>query len=60
MSDVVNGRVPGREHDNERILAYNIGLSIHDIAFAAHIWEMLDKASLTEIDMKQPTCKFWV
>lgn len=60
VSDVVNGRVPGREHDSERILAYNIGLSIHDIAFAAHIWEMLDKASLTEIDMKQPTCKFWV
>ena len=60
VSDVVNGRKPGRERDDERILAYNIGLSIHDIAFAAHIWEMLDKASLSEIDMKQPASKFWV
>lgn len=60
VSDVVNGRVAGRESDDERILAYNIGLSIHDIAFAAHIWEMLDKASLADIDMKQPASKFWV
>ena len=60
VSDVVNGRAAGRERDDERILAYNIGLSIHDIAFAAHIWEMLDKTSLSDIDMKQPTSKFWV
>lgn len=60
VSDVVNGRKPGRERDDERILAYNIGLSIHDIAFAAHIWEMLDHSLLTDIDMKQPTSKFWV
>lgn len=60
VCDVVNGRKPGRENDDERILAYNIGLSIHDIAFAAHIWEMLDHDSLLEIDMKQPTSKFWV
>ena len=60
VSNVVNGRAPGRESNSERILAYNIGLSIHDIAFAAHIWEMLDKASLADIDMKQPTSKFWV
>lgn len=60
VSDVVNGRVPGRESDDERILAYNIGLSIHDIAFAAHIWGMLDQSSLADIDMKQPTSKFWV
>ena len=60
VSDVVNGRVSGRESDSERILAYNIGLSIHDIAFAAHIWDLLDHDSLVEIEMKQPTEKFWV
>lgn len=60
VSDVLNGRAQGRERDDERILAYNIGLSIHDIAFAAHIWGMLDHASLIDIDMKQPTSKFWV
>ena len=60
MCDVVNGNMPGRENDRERILAYNIGLSIHDIAFAAHVWSMLDQTSLRTIDMKQPTSKFWV
>ncbi len=60
VSDVVNGRVAGRESETERILAYNIGLSIHDIAFAAHIWQMLDHESLNDLDLKQPVEKFWV
>ena len=60
VSSVVNGVVPGRESDSERILAYNIGLSIHDIAFAAKIWQALDTKGLPEIDLLQPTEKFWV
>lgn len=31
VTDVVNGKSVGRENDKERILAYNIGVSIHDI-----------------------------
>lgn len=61
VSDVISEKVKGRENDKERILAYNIGISVHDINYAAHIYELLkDKANLTEISMPGPTTKFWV
>ena len=60
VSDVVNGRAKGRENDRERILAYNIGLSIHDIFFASKIYDMLSDKNLNEIDLKSPSEKFWV
>lgn len=60
VCDVVNGNVPGRENDVERIIAYNIGISIHDINFAANIYHLLKDSDLPEIDMCQPTEKFWV
>lgn len=51
----------GRENDNERILAYNIGLAIHDINFATHIYQMLrDNEGLLDIDMHNPVDKFWI
>ena len=62
--DVVNGYKPGRENDGERIIAYNIGISIHDINFASHIYQMfLDSRGLNElpdVDMKEPLEKFWI
>ena len=60
VTDVVNGRIKGRENDRERILAYNIGVSIHDIFFASKIYEMLDGKPLKTIDLKAPTEKFWI
>lgn len=65
VSDVLNGEAPGRENDQERILAYNIGLSIHDIYCGYKIYEMLKKdeeafAQLQDIDLAAPTDKFWV
>lgn len=64
VCDVVNGNKPGRESDDERILAYNIGVSMHDINFAVEIYQMMEKRdildSLYEIDMDDPTEKFWV
>ncbi len=65
MSDVVNGRAKGRENDRERILAYNIGVSIHDVNYAAHIYQELiaDRDSfdkLVDADMQTPTEKFWL
>ena len=57
----MNGVSSGRENDYERILAYNIGISIHDINFAAHIYHMLqNNSSIKNIDMIQPTEKLWV
>ncbi len=65
VSDVVNKRVAGRESDNERILAYNIGVSVHDVNYAAHIYQELlnDRAAfdaLLDADMQEPAEKFWV
>ena len=55
---------PGRESEEERILAYNIGISIHDINFATSIYQLMKEQnildSLPEVDMKDPTEKFWV
>ena len=65
VSDLVNGKSVGRENDKERILAYNIGVSVHDINYAAHIYQMLEQnsdtfISLTDADMHDPTDKFWI
>lgn len=58
VSDVLSGQNAGRESDTERILVYNIGIAIHDINFASHIFSMI-KDSL-ELDLKDPIQKFWV
>lgn len=61
VCDVVNGKTKGRENNRERILAYNIGLSIHDINFAAKIYEMFkNDDSLPTIELNAPTDKFWI
>ena len=65
VSDVIIGKAIGRENAKERILAYNIGVSVHDIYFAAHIYQMMKKNpdlynKLTDADMHDPTDKFWI
>ncbi len=65
VSDVVNGRAEGRTNDKERILAYNIGVSIHDINYAAHIYQLMSEdkevfGNLADAEMKEPSEKFWI
>ncbi|MCI8443462.1 MAG: ornithine cyclodeaminase [Provencibacterium sp.] len=60
VSDVVNGRKAGRESDRERILAYNIGIALHDICFAAHIYKRLENTGLPELSLEEPAEKFWI
>ena len=65
VSDVVNRRAPGRENDSERILAYNIGVAMHDVKFAALIYNAFVSdpakfAGLADIDMHDPKLKFWI
>lgn len=60
VSDVINGKSAGRENNEERILAYNIGVSMHDINFAAHIYELLRNTELMEVDLHGPSEKFWI
>lgn len=41
LSEVLLNRVPARQSDKERILAYNIGLGLHDIYYANKIYSLL-------------------
>lgn len=41
IGDVLSCSIRGRESDDERILSYNIGLGLHDVLFAARIFEIL-------------------
>ena len=65
VADVVANRSAGRENDAERILTYNIGVSIHDVNFAAHIYQIMRSnpkvfESLQDADLCDPKEKFWV
>lgn len=64
VSDIVNGKARGREDDDERIIAYNIGISIHDIYMASKIYELImyneNKSLFPEYNMAPPRKKFWV
>lgn len=41
LSEVLLHKLPARENDEERILAYNIGLGLHDVWFGKKIYERL-------------------
>ncbi|MCC8148946.1 hypothetical protein [Akkermansia sp.] len=41
ISLVLAGKTAGRTSAEERILSYNIGLGLHDIVFARHIYDLL-------------------
>lgn len=43
MTDILSGKISGRDTDSERILAYNIGISIYDIYFAMKIYKRFAK-----------------
>ena len=57
-----NGLAVGRENDQERILAYNIGIAIHDMNFAMHAYRLIADSNkkLLDIDLKAPSEKFWI
>lgn len=58
-ADVVNHINPGRESEKERILAYNIGIAVHDIYFAGKLYELAG-ADCQEVYLMEPTEKFWI
>lgn len=61
VSDVLANIAKGRENDEERIIVYNIGIALHDIYFAKHIYDALkDKIALSAIDLKPPKEKMWL
>lgn len=65
VSDVINQRAVGRQNNKERIIVYNIGVSIHDIYYASQIFQIFKNNpelynSLKDADMHDPQEKFWV
>lgn len=50
----------GRVSDSERILVYNIGIALHDIYYAAKIFDLIGAQSLPEARTSSVTSKFWV
>lgn len=56
---VMLGQAAGRESDEERILVYNMGISIHDIYFASQIYDQVSGVK-EQPDLFVETRKFWV
>ncbi len=59
FSHVLLGKNPGRESETERILAYNIGISLHDIYFASQIYDLLSN-SANDLVLDNEMKKFWL
>ena len=58
LTDILTGRMPGRVNNNERIMAYCIGIAIHDMYFSNKIYEALESVA-NEISLNPPTEKYW-
>lgn len=59
FSNVLLGKNPGRESDSERILSYNIGISLHDMYFASRIFGKIGN-DVPEFTLTPELPKFWV
>lgn len=59
IGEVLSGRDPGRKSDEQRIIDYNYGLALHDVVYAAKIYELLKDES-QDIRIERETAKFWV
>lgn len=59
IGEVLAGRDSGRRSDEQRIIDYNYGLALHDVVYAAKIYEKLKDVS-QDIRIEHETSKFWV
>lgn len=59
LQDVIEGKKPGRDSDEDRILSYNIGLGLHDVLFASKIYEILG-ATAHNVYIERESDKFWI
>lgn len=60
IGEVFSGRDPGRQSDEQRIINYNYGLGLHDVVFAAKVFELTERQELPEISLFKETRKFWI
>ena len=59
IGEVLAGRDPGRTSDSQRIIDYNYGLGLHDVVYAAKIYEQLSD-SAPDFTIEKETEKYWV
>lgn len=59
LTDVLLNSKYGRQNNRERIIAYNIGLSILDIAFAKKIFDLL-KSGVFDTSFESSLKRYWV
>lgn len=61
IGEVLAGADPGRTSNEQRIIDYNYGLALHDVTFAAKIYELLEHDPNVQcVAMVKETEKFWV
>lgn len=62
VSQVIRGEAKGRENPKERIIAYNVGLSMHDINFANKIYNIIEEKNIKceSFSLNTPTDKIWI
>jgi ornithine cyclodeaminase/alanine dehydrogenase-like protein (mu-crystallin family) len=60
VSNILTGKKAGRESENERILVYNIGISLQDVFFASNIYELATELPGTASFTKPPIPAIWV
>ena len=62
VSQVIRGEAKGRTDEKERIIAYNVGLSMHDINYANRVYEFIESNNITgqEFTLNPPTDKIWL
>lgn len=58
LSAVLRGEGAGRRSSLEKVMAYSIGIAIHDVFFAGKIYEMVN--GMGEVDLCPPKEKYWV
>lgn len=59
VSNVLLKKAAGRESEQERILIYNIGISLHDIYFASKIYDIVAN-DLPQVILSTNKDKFWL
>lgn len=60
IGEVLAGRDPGRKSQSQRIIDYNYGLGLHDVVYAAKIYELTEGMPAIDVEIRKETDKFWV
>lgn len=60
IGEVLAGRDPGRKSQEQRIIDYNYGLSLHDVVYASKIYELVAEKDVTCVHLIKEVEKFWV